>query len=91
MFQLPTNKINRAGVASFQNWYTKKKHTMHTHLFVKQPQRCNGQRVHHDLSLGRTWARFQILGRVKPKTERMIFISSIIGVVSGSCYGVRIL
>jgi hypothetical protein len=34
---------------------------MYTHLFVKQPQRCNGQRVDHDLiSLGRRWARFQI-------------------------------
>ena len=61
---------------------------MYTHLFVKQPQRCNGQRVH--LSLGRTWARFQIPGRVKPRTKTMICISSIIRVVSGSCYGVRI-
>jgi hypothetical protein len=65
---------------------------MYTHLFVKQPQCCNGQRVHHDLSLARTWARFQIPGRVKPRTKTMIFISSIIGVhvVSGSRYGFRI-
>ena len=52
---------------------------MYTHLFVKQPQRCNGQRVH--LSLGRTWARFQVPGLVKPRAKTMIFISSIIGVV----------
>jgi hypothetical protein len=52
----------------------KKQHTMLAHLFVKQPQRCNGQRVHR--SLGRTWARFQIPDRVKPDTQKMIFISS---------------
>jgi hypothetical protein len=61
---------------------------MYTYLFVKQPQRCNGQRVRR--SLGRTWARFQIPGRVKPRTTKWICISSIAGVVSGSCYGVRI-
>ena len=47
---------------------------MLAHLFVKQPQRCNGQRVHR--SLGRTWARFQIPDRVKPGTQKMTFISS---------------
>ena len=47
---------------------------MLAHLFVKQPQRCNGQRVRR--SLGRTWARFQIPDRVKPGTQKMKFISS---------------
>ena len=44
---------------------------MYTHLFVKQSQRCNGQRVH--LSLGRMWARFQIPDRVKPRTNNDIY------------------
>ena len=61
---------------------------MYAHLFVKQPQRCNGQRIL--LSLSRTWARFHIPGLINPRTKTMIFISSINGVVSGSCYGVRI-
>ena len=72
-------------MTSFKTEQQQKKHTMYRHLFVKQPQRCNGQRVR--LSLGRTWARFQIPGRVKPRTNKWIFISSIGGVVSGSFTG----
>jgi hypothetical protein len=87
MFQLLKKKLIGQEWQAFKT-DIQKKNTMHTHLFVKQPQRCNGQRIH--FSLGRTWARFQVPGLVKPRAKTMIFISSIIGVVSGSCHGVRI-
>ena len=53
MFQLSTKQLIGQEWQAFKT-DIQKKNTMYTHLFIKQPQRCNGQRVH--LSLGRTWA-----------------------------------